>query len=136
YRGLPKTEAAPLGTLRIARHGGARRRYAPTETDGDTTFDTDSWIMSATGTLGTNSLSGQEGKESFLMDGRMEGGDQPPCYPVVEEARINVQSLDRLVGRPQGLIRVAFNREYVAGGFGSNNPTEIYLNLLGPDIQL
>jgi hypothetical protein len=121
--------------LRRARMFGARRRYAPTETDGDTTFDTESWMLSARGPFVKNAQ-GQE-IEDFFMDGLMEGGDQPPCYPIMENARLNVQSLDRLIGRPQGLITVAFNPEYVTGGFGPPlNPSEIYLNFLGPNIEL
>src|SRR5256885_6549337 len=51
--------------------------------------------------------------EAFVMDGRMEGADQPPFYPVVENAFVQVQTLDRLVGAPQGLIKVGFNTKYV-----------------------
>jgi hypothetical protein len=76
------------------------RRYAPTDTDGDTTFDTDSWLLSAREPV----VKDPQGKdvEDFLMDGRMEAGDQPPCYPVMESAKLNIQTLDRLLGRASG----------------------------------
>lgn len=132
YRLADVSLAQPdYGVLRVARHSGARRRYAPTQSDGDTTFDTDSWLLSARGRY-VKDFSGND-VENFGMDGRMEGGDQPPCYPVMETAKVNIQSLDRLLGRPQGLITVGFNGDYVAG---NRNDSDIYLNLLGPDVQL
>jgi hypothetical protein len=119
--------------LRTARVGGSRRRYARATTDGDTTFDTHSWLLSARGPL-VKDANGKE-VEGFFMDGRMEGGDQPPCYPIVEQATVNIQSLDRLLGRPVGPVKTAFDADYVTTGW-INNPAEIYLNLLGPDIEL
>jgi hypothetical protein len=132
YRSLDEDSYKPL---RRARMAGTRRRYAPTENAGDTTFDTDNWVLSARGIVAKDA-SGAD-TEAFFMDGRMEGGDQPPCYPVMQAAEVNIQSLDRLLGRPQGLVTVAFNPAYVKSGFAvPANRSEIYLNLLGPDIQL
>lgn len=130
YRTLNGSQAA----LRTARHAGARRKYAPTTAAGDTSFDTDSWRLSVRGRL----LADREREiESFLMDGRMEGADQPPFYPIVEHALVQVQTIDRLVGSPQGLVRVGFNPCYVRDGFGADRTkSEIYLNVLGPDIKL
>ncbi|HTE46640.1 MAG TPA: hypothetical protein VK636_15410 [Gemmatimonadaceae bacterium] len=127
--------------LRTAKVGGARRRYAAERNAGDTSFDTDSWLLSTTGRIVPNPT-GRAGdtapgeQESFLMDAPMEGHDQPPFYPVMESARITVQSLDRLLGRPQGLISVGFTPQYVRHAFDGSNPSEIYLSVLGPDIAL
>jgi hypothetical protein len=122
-------------SLRTARLGGVRRRYAPAAADGDTSFDTDSWLLSTRGRLVTKN--GESESESFQMDGRMEGADQPPFYPVVRNASVNVQSLDRLLGRPQGLINVGFTPQYVRHGFNTSlNPSEIFLSIVGPDIAL
>lgn len=128
--------------LRTARLGGARRRYAPPAGDGDTSFDTDTWLLSTRGRLdavGQPAASDDSDDELdfFKMDARMEGADQPPFYPVVEKASVSVQSLDRLLGRPQGLIQVGFTPQYVRHGFHSSlNPSELYLSVLEPEIAL
>jgi hypothetical protein len=122
-------------TLRTARMGGSRRKYAPADRSGSTSFDTDSWILSARGALST--VSAGSLVEQFGMDGRMEGGDQPPCYPFLASANVNIQSIDRMVGEPQGLISTGFNDLYRDWGLKHrNNPSDIYLNILHPDIQL
>lgn len=134
YRTLTAKEGG-WSPLRIAQSSGARRRYAQTASDGTTTFDTDSWLLSTRGRI----LPGSENSDTevFQMDGRMEGADQPPFYPVLDSARISIQTLDRLLGSPQGLIEVAYNPTYVRHGFDSpHNRSEIYLNVLGPDIKL
>jgi hypothetical protein len=127
--------------VRTAKASGSRRRYAESEKAGDTSFNTDSWVLSIRGRLlpaeVKNSGSQPSETEAFMMDGRMEGADQPPLYPFVERGRITIQSLDRLVGSPQGLIDVSFNNTYLRRGFNtSENKSEIYLNVLGPDIKL
>jgi hypothetical protein len=133
YRGLTGGDER----LRIAKSSGAKRRYAPAKSEGETSFDTDSWLMSATGRLHHDQTGAQSDAEHFAMDARMEGSDQPPIYPLVERALINIQSVDRLLGRPQGLISVGFTPDYVRDGFNSSiNPAEIYLAVLGPDIAL
>jgi len=132
YRAL----VGPRLSLRTARVGGTRCRYAAPSQEGDTSFDTEKWILSVQGRR-LPPVPGAAGTEAFEMDGRMEGSDQPPFYPVVERAFINVQSLDRLVGSPQGLIQAAFNQQYIEHGFGTaENKSDLYLNVLGPDIVL
>ena len=131
YRSL----AGDLSALRTAQLSGARRQYAPSGTEGDTSFDTSTWLLSASGriTVGSNN----DESEEFRMDAAMEGADQPPFYPYVEQTFINVQSLDRLLGKPQGLICAAYTPEYVRHGFHTTlNPSEIYLNVLSPEIAL
>ena len=118
---------------RTARFFGARQRYAPDDEKGDTSFDTDNWQLEARG-----QIFGDEGNsESFVIDGRMQGADQPPFYPVVTKAQVTIQSLDRLLGAPQGLISVAFYDKYRTLGFGDpKHPSDIYLKVLGPRIAL
>ncbi|MBV8211927.1 MAG: hypothetical protein JOZ08_01730 [Verrucomicrobia bacterium] len=135
YRQLQNTNKSNYINLRTARLGGTRKRYAQSDSNGSTALDTDSWLLSTHGQLTTDNA-GQE-TERFFMDGRMEGSDQPPFYPVVEQASVSIQTLEQLVGHPLGLITVGFNPTYVAQGFGPpNNPSDIYLNLLCPDIEL
>jgi hypothetical protein len=122
-------------TLRTTRLGGSRRKYAPADKSGSTSFDTDSWILSARGGLST--VAAGSLVEQFGMDGRMEGGDQPPCYPFLASANVNIQSIDRMVGEPQGLISTAFNDQYRDWGLrNKNNPSDLYLNILHPDIVM
>jgi hypothetical protein len=138
YRKWGDTSSAesPWPTLRTARVFGTRRRYAPSENDGDTSFDTDSWLLSTRGPLLPDGNTGAL-KEAFIIDGRMEGADQAPFYPVVEKAKITIQTLDRLVGTPQGLIDVRFNRSYIDAGFDEQiNKGHIYLEVLHPEIAL
>jgi hypothetical protein len=121
--------------LRTARHGSVRRRYAPSQKDGETDFDTQSWELSATGRFIEKMGGGP--LESFRMDGIMEGADQPPYYPVMRTANITVQSLDRLVGKPAGGMTVAFNELFVRHAFAADqNPSELFLDVLSPAIQL
>ena len=131
---------------RVATLGGARRNYVRREQSlvpvrgsaadlPETAFDTDSWILQARG------RASDEAEAAFVMDARMNGADQPPFYPRVETARIAVQSLDRLIGEPQGLVDVAFYRPFVTDAFtdtkaAKNAQAQIFLEILGPQIRL
>lgn len=132
YRNLP---ADPL---RLAKHGSVRRRYASSVKDGETDFTTQNWELTATGRYIENVVKpGDPPVESFRMDGIMEGADQPPYYPVMRTANITVQSLDRLVGKPAGGMTVAFNELFVRHAFAPDqNPSELFLDVLSPAIQL
>lgn len=134
YNGLFEADGAP-SSLRTARLNGARRRYAAEASAGEASLDTDSWVLRTTGRESPDLP-----KPFFAMDPKMNGADQPPFYPVVESAQVNIQSLDRLLGRPQGLIKVGYNDRYLRQGFdprpGSGNPAELYLDVLTPAIML
>lgn len=111
-----------------ARLYGTRRRYADHSDKVDTSFDTDSWLLLARGRF----LGGQQ---SYIMDARMNGADQPPFYPSVRRTKISVQSIDRLVGAPQGLIECMPDVAYVQNGFtGAKDDSEIFLNVISPKI--
>jgi hypothetical protein len=63
--------------------------------------------------------------------------DQPPFYPIVDEADVTVQTLDHLLGAGRGNAMVGFDTTYLNRGFDlSANPSEIYLRILRPSIQL
>src|SRR5204862_630161 len=76
------------GTRRTASFGGARQRYGVALKAGDTSYDTDSWLLGVSGrTDGSDDID-----ERFRIDGRMEGADQPPFYPFVDKATVGIQS--------------------------------------------
>lgn len=140
--------------LRIAVTGGVERKYAPALKSGETSFQTEHWVLGATGGAGTDSgletqqptlierLGGTKSEpssttESFSMDALMEGADQPPFYPRMHRAYIKMQPLDRLLGRPQGLIEVGFANRYVVHALEpAANPAAIYLDVLTRDVDL
>lgn len=75
--------------------------------------------------------------QAYAMDAFMEGQDQPPFYPIVSKARITVDKVDQLTGHPNTAIEATFDPTYVQHGFDpSTNSSEIFLDILGPDIQL
>lgn len=142
--GEDKAAQAKRG-LRMAALGNTSRRYAPGTAPGQTNFDTDSWVLGASGMLGSDqglpkvgaAPAGMADAASFTMDALMEGADQPPFYPRVERAFIKMQSLDRLLGRPQGLIEVGFSERYVRHALDrAGNPAEIYLDVIRPAVDL
>ena len=143
--------------LRIATTGGAERRYAPALKGGETSFQTEYWVLGASGGVRagqqteveapgtvrrwlrslTTTQAADEAHASFAMDALMEGADQPPFYPRLHRALIKMQSLDRLLGRPQGLIEVGFSNRYIVHALDeSANPAEIYLDVVQPEIDL
>lgn len=125
----------PRAYLRVVDHGGAPRRYAAEQKDGQCTFDTSSWVLAARGLVRSEKSAGEI--QDFHMDAFMEGRDQPPFYPIVKRAAINVQPINRLIGRKESPIAVDFNPRYVRSGFDPvRNPSEIYLNVLEPRIYL
>lgn len=74
--------------------------------------------------------------DDFTMDAFMEGRDQPPFYPIMTKGRITVDKVDRLTGAPNTAIEVTFDPTYVRNGFDpTNNPSEMFLDVLRPDIQ-
>ena len=120
---------------RVVHHAGQTRRYAPEERRGTCSFRTYHWILSARGRLTVEPTG--DPSESFHMDAFMEGQDQPPFYPVVEMMSVAIEPIERLTGK-QGLrIATAFNANYVRNGFDpTRNPSEIYLDILRPDLSL
>lgn len=127
-----------------AKLNGSRRRYAPPgKVAGskvptiDTAFDTDSWLLVARGRA-----SADGDNESFIVDARMNSADQPAFYPSIARTSISIQSVDRLVGSPQGLVEARLLPDYVRNGFGTRrapnlqNKGEIFLEVLGSTVSM
>ena len=97
----------------------------------ETAYVSHRWRLKAHGRLS------QSGGEQFDVDGILEGADQPPFYPFVDEADITVQSLEHLLGKGRGDCTVSFDTTYLNKGFGAGaNPSEIYLRIVRPSIYL
>ena len=115
--------------------------FAPARNPGETSFKTRRVSFAARPRLTPASQSSTTGQVSstplFDMDGFMEGENQPPWYPVTRYADIALQTLDRLTGRPNGLVRVGYDPTYVTNGFDrTTNPSELYLRVVGDSIDL
>lgn len=149
----PPVGAEAKNALRIAVTGGVMRKYAPADKAGQTSFNTEYWVLGASGGVGTDKSLLPPAQPplkklfsippavaqyaSFTMDALMEGADQPPFYPRLARAYIKMQSLDRLLGRPQGLIEVGPSGAYVVHALNrASNPAEIFLDVLDPPIDL
>ncbi|MEP2236009.1 MAG: hypothetical protein ABJM58_12195 [Alteripontixanthobacter sp.] len=128
---------------RTALLDGARHRYARPSRPGNTSFSTHSWLLKASGRK-----DGPQSSEHFVMDGRMEGADQPPFYPMLEQAEISVQSVDQVLGEAQGRIGVSYFPDYVRDDFPADRPrndgepvaednkAEIYLQVTAGKVAL
>lgn len=148
---------AQLSRLRKASFHGDALRYAPFEAaagasvdsnDGRTRLRTRSWSWGVSGRAGTPAygprVQGLAGLtpaevdcEDFTMNGMMEGADQPPFYPAIAAAEINVQSIDRLTGSANRPVFAAPNHRYLLAGFDpATNPGELFLDILGPELNV
>lgn len=116
--------------LCTARHGGAKRRYAPENKSGEATFETDYWQLGVRGRIIANPDTKIE-EQNFAMDAAMEGDDQPPFYPWIPQARVKLRQVAQFTGSGAGWVRAGFPDLYVKHGFGpAENPSELYLQLL------
>lgn len=115
------------------QHHGGRTIFAASNRDGETSFPTSHLLLGARGRLIADPDTGQP-VESFQMDAFMEGEDQPPFFPVMREAEIRVEQVDRLLQQPQRYRRVGYDATYIRHGFDrAANPGELYLRFLDPD---
>jgi hypothetical protein len=122
--------------FRTVGHGGARRQYADSLKAGDTTFETLTWRLSATG-RDPQTSGNCTGANCYIMNTPMECADQPGFYPLLDTAYIRVQSLDRFLGSSAGPVEVQMNRGFVKFGFDTGkNPSEIFLDVLSPAVHL
>ena len=106
---------------------GGRHRYAPATSEGygKTSFDTHSWKLGVRGRTGRPS-----DETAFELDGRMVAADQPPFYPYMKHAEINVQAIDHVMRRSQGYVKAYYFDAYAASGFeGDNAAGEIFLTI-------
>lgn len=110
-------------------HRGVDRCYAAEAKLGDTTFETESWVMAVDSRSPRrfNDMS----DAAYHMDALMEGADQPPFYPALRRATIRLKQVERLTGSAAFRVEVEYLRDYLKSGFGGTaNPAEIYLKLL------
>lgn len=130
--------------LRTEKHFGGRTIYAAPKESGDTSFETESILLKVRSRMIETAVPptsppsptppADPDLAQFQMDAFMEGADEPPFYPIMEEARIKVPPLDRLLGEPQGFKTVGYNSHYIRNGFDPRaNPSTIFLNFLTPD---
>lgn len=96
---------------------------------GSTSFETDHIILQARPRALTDGNTDAEAP--YTVDAFMSGVDEPPFYPMMEQARVIMPPLDRIMGSPQGLNRVGYNSTYLRDGFDrSENRAELYLDFL------
>ncbi|MHB2050347.1 hypothetical protein [Pseudomonas sp. VEM90] len=121
-RALVEYYNSEVDQQRTAWLGGARHRYAEPSREGDTSFDTSSWVLAAQGRR-----DGPDGEEHFAFDGRMEGANQPPFYPLMDRGYVSMQSIEQMLGLPHGQVEVRYFDGY--RDHGIKTPHEIFLTL-------
>lgn len=102
-------------TRRTLQMGGARRKYADENKDGECTFETQTWEIRVEG----RRLSSEGAALDYEFDPLLQGADQPPFYPYVHSAVMRIGQAERFVGRPLMARRVKFVDKYRDNGFPS-----------------
>jgi hypothetical protein len=111
--------------LRQIEHSGVRRRYAPEEKPGDTTFETLRWIVAADARDNGGVVKPTDtniDNAYFLVDSSMESVDQPPVYPRLASGQIRHDSSARFTGNAQRPTTVTYYDTYLSKNFGSREP--------------
>lgn len=133
-------EKAPA-QARTIDSGGQPHQFAHETADKQTRFKTRSMLLSVTGRargdagifktlFGTPTTQVRDSAEDFTITPVMEGADQPGFYPAVDTAVIQVQMIDRLLGRTNGATTVSYNRQWLDSGFlPEANPSELFLDV-------
>ena len=108
-------------TLRTVEHNGAPRRYATEAKEGEATYETVNWVLRAEGRRSTQLKAGgndvQLLNDDFVMDALLRGADQPPFYPLLDQARLRLRQVAKMTGRPVQEAVVAYDVSYVIKGF-------------------
>ncbi|MEJ1157321.1 hypothetical protein WBG79_03440 [Prosthecomicrobium sp. N25] len=144
---LPDRFGGPKDFRRV-QHGGAVRRYAEARKSGDTSFKTNYWLLGVHGTVRQTpeQVVAKVTDEALTDDGfvgvndlyaptsLMVGADQPPFYPRLVEAQIQISQVERFTGRPAPAATVRFDGDYLRDGFpktppGGSGTPEIYLDV-------
>ncbi|MCC8944248.1 hypothetical protein H8A97_03800 [Bradyrhizobium sp. Arg62] len=107
---------------RRMQHSGIKRRYAPETEPDNTSFETLSWLLEAEGqqrTLPKINCARQASFDNVDFDfpPLLQGADQPPFYPVMAEADVRIERVDRFAGGRVEPVTVKFDNEYTAFGF-------------------
>jgi hypothetical protein len=130
YNGTIRTDTSSGDnlTLRTVRMGGASRRYADENQDGECHFETFSWEVRGEGRAGKRDGDATDAPNAyFASDPLLQGSDQPPFYPYIHRARVRVGQAERFIGRPLEPQWVRFNDDYRSVGF---KDTEGYLEIV------
>lgn len=109
-------------TLRNVAMGGAKRRYADENKDGECQFETYRWEIRAEGRedlVKKDDGSLARGNVNYDFDPVLQGSDQPPFYPYVYSTTIRVGQAERFVGRPLEPREASFYEVYRDSGFPS-----------------
>jgi hypothetical protein len=145
YNGVTDGKATTFnrsGPTRRLMRGDQPVRMAPETKTGDTTFDSNWWILGAEGLEGNeNPKSGEINNADFNRTSFMLGQDQPPFYPFIQTARSRFTQIERFSGTGHGWRDVRYEIGYVRDGFpdepnlaGKADPdkSEIYLKFVAP----
>lgn len=103
--------------LKLLQHNGVRRRYAPEEKPGDTTFETLEWRVGADCRAEVGLRDADPDDSLFLVDSPMESVDQPPVYPRLRSALIRHDSSAHFSGNAQPPTEVVFYEQYLKREF-------------------
>ncbi|MQV05909.1 hypothetical protein [Sinorhizobium meliloti] len=131
--------------LRTEDHHRGMTVYAPPRSvqpsgqqvnnSGSTSFETDTILLEARPRSLKQAVD-PNADAPYSVDAFMNGVDEPPFYPLMVEAQVVVPPLDRILGAPQGLKRVAYNRTYLQAGFDqTTNKAELYLDFVEAEIM-
>jgi len=89
-----------IRSLRTVGMGGARRRYADENKDGECEFETYRWEIKAEGRPGLQKNCENTLNSYYAFDPLLQGSDQPPFYPYVALANIRIGQAERFIGHP------------------------------------
>lgn len=110
-------------------------KYAAERDGGDTEFRTRRWLLGAHAReIEDPADNGKRRLLPFMMDAVMEGADQPPFYPAIETAEVEIQSLNAMNGVTEGFTEVGHDLHFLRYGFApGRNDAEVYLAVRKPN---
>jgi hypothetical protein len=116
-----------MESKRTVLHGGTPRRYAIETKQGDSTFETLSWILKAEGGGDTSQYSGPQYNKNFALSSPLEGADQPPFYPYLHSCVIRLNQVGKFTGGQAPLATARYYPPYLEAGFsGDKNSSETF----------
>ncbi len=142
----PLFPEAPGDRRRIMEHGGLKRRYAPENTTDEASHETIRWLIQAEGQERTPLPTDPDldewpvpdnGRHDF--DPLLQGVDQPPFYPLISQAQVQLKQVARLSGGEVAPAVVTYDIRYAALGFPARpggtasrtpgRPEDVYLRI-------
>ncbi len=144
-------DIAPIRHKRSIRFDGSKIRYADEITSGSASIETDAWTLAVEGRenrLAPTDLAFKGGaagskvrifgfdNTSYAFTPLLQGVDQPPFYPVLDTARVQLRQVERLTGKALGSVRVRFDGHYIANGLPLAIPdAEVSEEKIAADIE-